>query len=108
MTTMAQAGYNTLLGMGTVFCVLILMSVIIYCFKFLPGIIGFFTGIITAVKSLFIKTKNVAEATPEATETINDTEEDETELVAVIAAAIAASYNMQPESFVVRSIKRRI
>ena len=35
---LAKAGMNTLLGMGTVFAVLILISLIIYCFNFIPNI----------------------------------------------------------------------
>ena len=35
---LAKAGMNTLLGMGTVFAVLILISLVIYCFNFIPNI----------------------------------------------------------------------
>ena len=33
-----KAGLNTVLGMGTVFAVLILISLVIYCFNFIPNI----------------------------------------------------------------------
>ena len=33
-----KAALNTLMGMGTVFCVLILISLIIYCFKFISKV----------------------------------------------------------------------
>ena len=32
-----KAGMNTILGMGTVFIVLIFISLVIYCFNFIPG-----------------------------------------------------------------------
>ena len=35
-----KAALNTLMGMGTVFCVLILISLIIYCFRFIPMLLG--------------------------------------------------------------------
>ncbi len=108
MTTMAQAGYNTLLGMGTVFSVLILMSVIIYCFRFLPYIIGFFSAMINRIKNIIFSSSE-AKCEPAADEQVNVKDEsDDLELVAVIAAAIAADTSMPPESFVVRSVKRRI
>ena len=33
-----KAALNTLMGMGTVFCVLVLISLIIYCFKFISKV----------------------------------------------------------------------
>ena len=43
----------------------------------------------------------------EASETVTANEEDDSELIAVIAAAIAASEQTSTDSFVVRSIRRR-
>ena len=40
-------------------------------------------------------------------ETVTANEEDDSELIAVIAAAIAASEQTSTDSFVVRSIRRR-
>lgn len=92
---MGVAGLNTLLGMGTVFIMLILISFIISSFKLISG---------TGKK----ETKPVAQ--PAAVETPAAVEEDltdDTELVAVIMAAIRA-YEGEGSSdgFVVRSIKK--
>ena len=91
---MEKAALNTLMGMGTVFCVLILISLIICCFKFISKV--------GAPKKEAEKTEKalpVAAAEEELT--------DDLELVAVISAAIAASEGTTTDSFVVRSIHRR-
>lgn len=93
---MEKAALNTLMGMGTVFCVLILISLIIYCFKFI--------SLIGAPKKK--ETEPEAPAAP-AAETVNEEPADDLELVAVISAAIAASEGTTTDSFVVRSIHRR-
>ncbi|MCQ2524486.1 MAG: OadG family protein [Lachnospiraceae bacterium] len=93
-SNMGKAGLNTLLGMGTVFIMLILISLIISLFKLL-GNIG--------------KKKAVEAPKPAAVETVVEEEElsDDTELVAVIMAAISAyEGNGSTDGFVVRSIKR--
>ena len=75
---MEKAGLNTLLGMGTVFAVLIFISFLISLFKYIP-----------AIQNAFGKKK------------------DDLELIAVISAAIAAAEETTTDGFVVRSIKRR-
>ncbi|MDD2972183.1 MAG: OadG family protein [Lachnospiraceae bacterium] len=97
---MEKAALNTLMGMGTVFCVLILISLIISCFTFIPKI-----------QEAFSKKKEdaKAEAVDNTIAQIIEKEElsDDSELVAVIAAAIAASEGAaSTDGFVVRSIKR--
>lgn len=95
---MTKAGLNTLIGMGTVFIVLILISIIISCFAIIPKIQG-----------LFDKKKEAPAAKEvEKAPVIVEEEEyaDDTELVAVIAAAIAAYEGTSTDGFVVRSIKR--
>ncbi len=104
---MGKAGLNTLMGMGTVFIMLIFISLIISLFGVIPKI-----------------QKNLAEkkAEKKADEEIakvgidnaidqiiaNEETEDDTELVAVIAAAIAAYEGSSgTDGFVVRSIRRR-
>lgn len=97
---MAKAGMNTLIGMGTVFVVLILISLIISCF--------------TLVSKLETKQKKAEEpvaaaASAPVVEQIAAKEElsDDTELVAVIAAAIAAYEGAaSTDGFVVRSIRK--
>ncbi len=94
---MVKAGMNTVIGMGTVFAVLILISLIIYCFTFI---------------SKFESKKKQEAPAPAAApvvEQIAAKEElsDDTELVAVIAAAIAACEGAaSTDGFVVRSIRK--
>ena len=95
---MAKAGMNTLIGMGTVFAVLILISLIISCFTFI---------------SKFEKQKKQeapapAVAAPVVEQTAaNEELSDDTELVAVIAAAIAAYEGAaSTDGFAVRSIRK--
>ena len=102
---MANAGLNTLIGMGTVFAVLILISLIISAFKVIPKIQESRAkknapkeepaGIDNAV-SRIVEQEAVEE------------EADDLELVAVIAAAIAASEGaVTTDGFVVRSVRKR-
>lgn len=105
---MLKAGMNTLIGMGTVFLVLILISLIISCFRVIPKI-----------QAHFAKGKENRKNTAQevgiengVTQIIGQEEtvdvSDDLELVAVIAAAIAASEGQtSTEGFVVRSIRRR-
>lgn len=95
-----KAALNTLIGMGTVFCVLILISLIIGCF-----------GIIPKIQAMF--EKKPAEETKSAVDNTiaqiieKEEQSDDLELVAVIAAAIAASEGAATtDGFVVRSIRR--
>ena len=95
---MARAALNTIIGMGTVFAVLILISLIIGCF-----------GVIPKIQAKFAKKEAKIEIpTPVAAPVVAEEEElaDDTELVAVIAAAIAAYEGTSTEGFRVRSIKR--
>lgn len=100
---MKNAGLNTLLGMGTVFIVLILISLLISCFKY----ISVFEKKQADKKAA--KSKAGTAPAPAAPAPVVETvEEDDCELVAVIAAAIAASEGAAgADGFVVRSIKRR-
>ena len=99
---MSKAGMNTLLGMGTVFTVLILISLIIYCFKLIP----YFTE-----RKSKRKTEGDAAVGNTVLTQIEQREEqqltDDLELVAVISAAIAAGTGTSADAFVVRSIRRR-
>ena len=95
---MQNALMNTVLGMGTVFIMLIAIALIIYCFKIIPVI----------QKKFEKKAEPVAETPKAAPVTAAPVQEaDDLELVAVIAAAIAASENVPVDSFRVRTIKRR-
>lgn len=96
-----KAGLNTILGMGTVFVVLIFISLIISLFRFIPAL----------QKAFSRKPEAAAEATaaadsaPVAVELVE--EADDTELIAVISAAVAAAGGTATDGFVVRSIRRR-
>ena len=94
-----KAGLNTVLGMGTVFAVLIFLAFIISLMKYIPALLGQNKKQEDAVKAT---TKSAP-----AVETVVVDETDDLELVAVITAAIAASEGTSTDDFVVRSIKRR-
>lgn len=94
--SMAKAALNTLLGMGTVFVVLILISFIISAFGVIP-------------KLTEKKSKPEEKKADAVVSQIAEREElsDDTELVAVISAAIAAYEGSgSTDGFVVRSIRR--
>lgn len=104
----ATALMNTLLGMGVVFCVLIFISFIIYLLGFVPKMIDAICN-----KG---KAEPIAESVPVATSATvasAPVREEDTELTAVIAAAVAAAMSetlSQPvaaDGLVIRSIKRR-
>lgn len=94
---LSKAALNTLMGMGTVFAVLIFISFLIGLFKYIH---------VWEEKN---KQKNApAPADPVPAPAPAEEEEltDDLELVAVITAAIAASENTSADGLVVRSIKR--
>ncbi len=99
---MTNAGLNTLLGMGTVFAVLILISLVITCFNFIPAIQAAFTK---KDKTPVAETKAVDTAVAQI-EAQEEDLADDLELVAVISAAIAAAEGTSTDGFVVRSIRR--
>lgn len=92
---MARAAMNTLMGMGTVFAVLIFISLLISCFKF-----------ISVFENKAKAAAPVAPAPVAAAPVEEEELADDLELVAVITAAIAASTNSSADDLVVRSIKR--
>lgn len=98
---MTNAALNTLMGMGVVFAVLILISLIISCFKYLSR----FENKRIEEQAAPAPKEPVAALPPAVEAAI--AAQDELELAAVIAAAIAASTGTSTDDFVVRSIKRR-
>lgn len=97
---MQKALLNTVMGMGTVFVMLIIISLIISCFAFIPKL----------EKKLQDRKKgqDVQEAVEKAVPVVMEEEAvDDLELVAVITAAIAATTGQSEDDFVVRSIRRR-
>ncbi len=100
---MEKAALNTLMGMGTVFVVLILISLIIYCFRYISVLSDKMSG-------REKKQEKQPEKQPEVPQTAEQPGQaltDDLELVAVISAAIAANEGTSTDSFVVRSIHRR-
>lgn len=95
--TLQRAGLNTLMGIGTVFVMLVFLSFIIYLFKFVPGLVD---------RKKKEEAKPAAPAPVAAAPVAAVEETDDTELIAVIAAAIAASEGTSPDGFVVRSIRK--
>lgn len=95
-----KAGMNTLLGMGTVFVMLIFMCFVISMLKYVPA--WFNKPEKRASKSSAVE--SAASAVPEP---VQEDELDDAELIAVIAAAIAVYEGEGADGFVVRSIKRR-
>ena len=96
---LTKAGLNTLLGMGTVFAVLIFLAFLISLMQYIPVLMELFEK-----KNKKVEVKEVAQ-----TEAVVETEEmtDDLELIAVITAAIAAQEGTSTDGFVVRSIRRR-
>ena len=102
---MGKAALNTLIGMGTVFAVLILISVIISCFKLISKVQDSKAGKAAPAKEVTGVDNAVSQIAEQ--EAIAE-ETDDLELVAVIAAAIAASQGAaSTDGLVVRSVRRR-
>ena len=126
---MQNAAMNTLMGMGTVFFVLVLISIIIYGFSFIGKMqnkvpakkkkekVKKYDNVVIPETIESPEEEKIEEEQPveEAVETpveevpAEEEEElcDDLELVAVIAAAIAAYEDVPADSFVVRSIRRK-
>lgn len=104
---MEKAGLNTLMGMGTVFTVLILISLIIYCFRFIAVLQDKISGKGKKAKTKAEEASAAAVAAELAAEGQQTAPMDDLELVAVISAAVAAASGTSADGFVVRSIRRR-
>lgn len=101
-----NAALNTVISISIVFAVLILISLLISCFKIFP-----YFEKKKAQKKAGAAVETTDHANDEIVSQIAQREQqqatDDTELVAVIAAAIAASTGTSTSDFVVRSINRR-
>ncbi len=102
--SMANAGINTLLGMGTVFIMLIVMAYIISLMKYIPKLLASKQKAPEPVATAIPATP--VPPIPESVPVQEDLSNDE-ELVAVISAAIAAyEGEASVDGFVVRSIRK--
>ena len=102
--TMTKAGMNTLISMSVVFSILVLIIFLISGFKIIP-----YLEAKKKEKASQLVTNTFENQIEQREELEGEQEElvDDTELVAVIAAAIAAYTGTSTSGFVVRSIKRR-
>ena len=100
---MEKAAMNTLMGLGTVFVILVFLIFVISLFKYIPGLVE-------GKKKESAPAPAAAAPAPVAAPVAEPAVEDVTddgELVAVIAAAIAASEGKtSTDGFVVRSIRK--
>lgn len=95
-----KAGMNTILGMGTVFIVLIFISLIIYCFNFIPG------NQVKKQEPVVPKPRPARKPAQHKPAAKKENLIDDRELVAAITAAICAYQGTTSDGFVVRSIRR--
>lgn len=113
VTTLPQALINTALGMGTVFIVLILISFIIYLLKFIPSLLdGSSKKQETSASKAAPVPKPEPQAAPAPAAQPVQQKTDDTQLVAVITAAIVAAMEQEgtpaaADGLVIRSIKKR-
>lgn len=97
---MEKAALNTLLGMGTVFIILVLICLIISLFSLIPKLMN-------RPKKTNTSEQSMDNAIAQIVENEEENLTDDLELVAVIAAAIAASEGAaSTDGFVVRSIRK--
>lgn len=111
ITTMPEALVNTLLGMGTVFVILILISFVIYLLKFIPELLNR-SEKKSAAEQPAAAVPKAAPTVPRVQPTAVESKTEDTQLVAVITAAVAAAMEQEgtpvpAEGLVIRSIKKR-
>lgn len=105
---MGKAAMDTLMGMGTVFVVLILISLIIWAMGGIPKLQAKFSGKDKKEEKAVAKETAVDNTIAQIIEKEEIATGDDLELIAVIAAAIAASEGAtSTDGFVVRSIRKR-
>ena len=112
VTSIPEALVNTVIGMGTVFVVLILISFIIYLLKFVPSLLDR-----SKKEEIVVRSENAAPSAPAAKPAekpapVVSGNTDDTQLVAVITAAITAAMEQEgtpvaADGLVIRYIKKR-
>lgn len=107
VTTMPEALINTALGMGTVFIILILISFIIYLLKYIPDLLNRSSKKKEETPVPESKPAPASKAVP-----VVENKTDDTQLAAVITAAIAAAMEQEGTpvpvgGLVIRSIRKR-
>lgn len=104
--SLQRAALNTVMGLGTVFVVLIFLCFIIWLFKFIPNPENQAKEEAKAAKAPAPAPAPVPAAAPAPAAPAAGSLTDDKELAAVIAAAIAAAEGTSPDGFVVRSIRK--
>ena len=100
-TSIRRAAMNTLIGIGTVFIVLLFLSFLIAQIHWVPDLLNKKKETPAPAAAPAVSAPAPAPVVEEVPET------DDLELVAVITAAIAAGGQAPADGFVVRSIRRR-
>lgn len=106
---MAKAGLNTVIGFGLVFVVLVFISWLIDMFKYVSVLEKFLADMKerkAAGKAGITDTTPVDNLIAQIVRKEEEEFSNDLELVAVIAAAIAAAEGTSPDGFVVRSIRK--
>lgn len=103
-TNLTRAALNTLMGILIVFFVLVFLSFVISLLKLVPGLVGI--GGRKPEGKTAAPASAPAPVRAAAAEPVMEDETDDQELIAVIAAAIAAAEGTSPDGFVVRSIRK--
>ena len=100
---MEKAALNTVMGLGTVFVILAFLIFVISLFKYIPGLVEGKKKESTPAPAAAAPAPVAAPVAEPAVEDVTD----DGELIAVIAAAIAASEGKtSTDGFVVRSIRK--
>ena len=102
---LTKAGLNTVLGMGTVFAVLIFLAFLISMMKYIPNLLGMVSQKGTESAEPVVQISQPSAPSTAAVQKVDTV--DDLELIAVITAAIAAQEGTTTDGFVVRSIRRR-
>lgn len=100
--TLTNAGLNTLMGVVIVFLMLLFISLIISLFQFINKA----EKAIADRKAKKEAKNNPAPVETPATPAMEEAEEDDLELIAVITAAIAMQEGTSPDGLIVRSIRK--
>ena len=106
-TSIKRAALNTVIGLGTVFIVLMFLAFVIGQIHWMPDILD---GKKKSKEAAEAAARTAAPAPAPAVQEVGEEaaeETDDLELVAVITAAIAASEQAPADGFVVRAIRRR-
>lgn len=105
--TLPEALRITAVGFGMVFAILILICLVLYAFNAINKVIDNKAKALENGAKENTALEAVSAAAPITSESVQqEAAVDDKELIAVIAAAIAASANVSPDKLVIRSVRR--